>query len=187
LETNVRRIAIYSTAVAVFALVVSARAADVPAKNVTMSAVTYEELDKAVTEKKGKVVLLDFWATWCGPCVKKFPHFVETHKKYAPNGLVCVSVSMDPKGKDDRYDKDEVLTFLKEKGATFPNYVALGYSKDDEKFEKRFGLEGGIPFMVMFDKTGKRVWTSEDWAEKDYTAEKFNAELDKLIEAELAK
>jgi thiol-disulfide isomerase/thioredoxin len=183
----VRRIAIFVVAIALPAMVVSVRGADEPAKGVTVTAVNFEGLDKAVDEKKGKVVLIDFWATWCGPCVKKFPHFVATNKKYSEKGLVCMSVSMDPRGKEDKYDKDEVLKFLKDKEATFPNYVALGYAKDDEKFTKRFGLEGGIPFMVMFDKTGKRVWTSEDWDGKDYTPEQFNAELDKLIEAELKK
>lgn len=169
------------------ALVVSVRAADEPAKDVAVAEANYDALDKAVTDRKGKVVLIDFWATWCGPCVKKFPQFVATHKKYADKGLACMSVSMDPRGKDEKYDKDAVLKFLKEKEATFTNYILLGYLKDDEKVEKRFGLEGGIPFMVLFDKTGKRVWTSEDWAEKDYTPEQFKAELDKLIEVELKK
>lgn len=156
------------------------RAADEPAKNVTVTAVKVEQLDKVIADQKKKVVLVDFWATWCGPCVKKFPHFVETHKKYSAKGLVCVSVSMDPKGKDDKYDNDAVLKFLKDKGAAFPNFVLLGYQTDEEKINKRFGLDGGIPFKALFGKDGKRVWTSE---EKELTDE----ELDKLIEAELAK
>ncbi|MDY3552658.1 TlpA disulfide reductase family protein [Gemmata sp. JC717] len=155
------------------------RAADEPDKNVTVTEAKVDALAKAVADQK-KVVLVDFWATWCGPCVKKFPHFVDTHKKYKDKGLVCVSVSMDPKGKDDKYDKDAVLKFLKEKGAAFPNFVLLGYQADEEQVNKRFGLDGGIPFQVLFGKDGKRVWTSE---EKELT----DAELDKLIEAELAK
>ncbi len=147
---------------------------------VEVTEVRYVALDAAVTERKGKVVLMDFWATWCGPCVKKFPHFVETHKKYSNKGMVCVSVSLDPKGKDEKYDKDAVLKFLKDKGAAFPNFVLLGYRTDEEKINKRFGLDGGIPFMALFGKDGKRVWHSE---EKDLEDE----ELDKLIEAELAK
>ena len=154
---------------------------------VEVAPVTHEQLDAAVAGRKGEVVLMDFWATWCGPCVKRFPHFVDIHKKYAGRGLVTVSVSMDPQGKEDKYDKEKVLKFLKEKGATFPNYILLGYAKDSEKVEKRFGLEGGIPFMVLFDKNGKRVWTSEEWAEKDWPEEKYYAELERLIEGELSK
>jgi hypothetical protein len=112
--------------------------------------------------------------------VKKFPHFVETHKKYKDKGLVCVSVSLDPKGKEDKYDKDAVLKFLRDKGAAFPNFVLLGYQADEEKVAKRFGLDGGIPFQALFGRDGKRVWHSEEKELKD-------EELDKLIEAELVK
>ncbi len=140
----------------------------------------YEALDEFVKANKGKVILMDFWATWCVPCVKKFPHFVDTHKKYSAKGLLCASVSLDPRGKEEKYDKDSVGNFLKEKDAAFPNFVLREYAADDEKINKRFGLDGGIPFMVLFDKTGKRVWDSEQ-------KELNNAELDKLIEEELAK
>src|SRR5262245_19388076 len=51
-------------------------------------------LDKALKDQKEKVVLVNFWATWCGPCVKKFPAFVELHKTYSSRGLTCVSVSL---------------------------------------------------------------------------------------------
>ena len=174
------RVLILAGVLAIAVVAVPSRAADEPAKGVAVSEVKVEALEKAVADQKKKVVLIDFWATWCGPCVKGFPHFVATHKKYADKGLVCVSVSMDPKGKDDKYDKDAVLKFLKEKEAVFPNFVMLGYRDDEEKINKRFGLDGGIPFKVLFGKEGKRVWNSE---EKELT----DAELDKLIEADLAK
>ena len=91
-----------------------------------------------------------------------------------------MSVSLDPKGKEDKYDKDAVLKFLKDKDAAFPNYVLLGLRDDEDKVTKRFGLDGGIPFMAMFGKDGAKVWDSE---QKELT----DADLDKLIEAELAK
>src|SRR5207237_92444 len=139
-------------------------------KSATMIAVTeakYDALDQAVMAEKGKVVLMDFWATWCGPCVKKFPHFVETHKKYKDKGLVCVSVSLDKEGPKGEYDREKVLAFLKDKDAAFRNFILLGYKEDDAKITKRFGLEGGVPFMALFGKNGKKVWDSEETKLKD--------------------
>ena len=176
-----RRITLSAALLALLALIAGGvPAAAEPIKDVAVTEAKFDDLDKAVTAGKGKVVLVDFWATWCLPCVKKFPHFVETNKKYKDKGLLCVSVSLDPKGKEDKYDKDAVQKFLKEKGATFPNYVLMEYIKDEAKVTKRFGMDGGIPFMVLFDKDGKMVWNSEQKELKD-------DELDKLIEAELAR
>ena len=182
LETVVRRIILLPACLfAAFALIDNGSpAADAPGKGVTVAEVKYDDLDKAITAGKGKVVLVDFWATWCGPCVKKFPHFVETSKKYKDKGLACVSVSMDKEGPAKEYDKEKVLKFLQEKEAAFPNYILLDYKDTDAKITKRFGLDGGIPFQALFGKDGKKVWDSEEKALKD-------GELEKLIETELAK
>ncbi|HJZ58690.1 MAG TPA: TlpA disulfide reductase family protein [Gemmataceae bacterium] len=135
-----------------------------------------DALDAAVKSNKGKVVVIDFWATWCAPCVKKFPHLVELHQKYADKGLVCVSVSLD-----DLEDKGKALDFLKEKGATFPNFLlSVSGKEEDKKLEERYGLRGAIPHMVVFGRSGEKVWSA--------TGEKTTPkELDELIEAELAK
>ena len=179
-----RRLAMCATLLALAAAVATpgGRAADEPAKGgaVEVKEVKFDDLDKAVAARKGKVVLVDFWATWCAPCVKKFPHFVELHKTYKDKGLACVSVSMDKEGPKGSYDREKVLKFLKEQDAAFPNFVVLSPDDDEEKLNKRFGKEAGIPFMAMFGKDGKKVWDSEEKSLKD-------EELDKLIEAELAK
>lgn len=134
-----------------------------------------EVLDAAVKQHKGKVVLIDFWATWCAPCVKKFPHLVELHRKYADKGLVCMSVTLD-----DEEDKGKALTFLQDKGATFPNFILTATSKDEEKKqEERYGLRGSIPYMVAFGRGGEKIWDSRD--------KKTDAELDEFIEMQLAK
>jgi thiol-disulfide isomerase/thioredoxin len=155
-------------------------AADDPASKVTVKEVRATDLATAVKAQKGKVVLIDCWATWCPPCVKKFPHFVELHKKYGEKGLVCVSLSMDKYSDEDSYKQEKVLTFLKDKGAVFQNFVASEPKKDEEPLLKLLGDYSAIPYMVMFDRTGKKVWVSD---EKKLTDE----QLDKLIEMQLAE
>lgn len=175
------RLAVCAGLLAVVSAAVAAGRADEPAKTVAVSEVAVTEIDKAVTSAKGKVVVVDFWATWCAPCVKKFPHLVELHKRYRDKGLVCVSVSADKEGPKKAYDKEKVLAFLKEQGATFPNFIVADPDADEKKLLERFGKESGIlPYMTVFGKDGKRVWDSE---QKKLTDE----ELVKLIETELAK
>src|SRR3954465_6271496 len=67
----------------------------------------FPTLEKAVADEKGKVVVVDFWATWCGPCVKSFPHLVEIPQRYHERGLVCIAASLD-----NASDSDEVERFL---------------------------------------------------------------------------
>jgi thiol-disulfide isomerase/thioredoxin len=153
-------------------------------KDVTVTEVRAEAMDKAITDLKGKVVVVDFWATWCGPCVKKFPHLVEMHKKFADKGLACISVSMDKLGPADEYKQEKVLAFLKQKGATFPNYIAADPEADEKKINARFGEFAGIPYMVVFDKTGRRVWDSES---TPIPAKEFAEKVEKLIQDQLAK
>ena len=152
--------------------------------NATLSLASYSEFDAFVQKSKGKVVVVDFWATWCGPCVKKFPHLVEMHKKYADKGLVCVSISMDKAGPGEDYKAEKVLAFLKQKEATFPNFIVANPVTDEKKIEARFGDYSVIPYMVVFDKAGRRVWDSDPTV----TPPKDSAEkLEKLIQDQLAK
>jgi thiol-disulfide isomerase/thioredoxin len=155
---------------------------DDSAKKIDATEVRASELEKALKDQKGKVVLIDCWATWCAPCVKKFPHLVEMHKKYADKGLVCVSLSMDKFGlDDDEYKKDKVVKFLRDKGATFPNFIVSEPKKDEEALLKLIGDFQAIPYMVMFDRDGKKVWASDEKPKLD------DEKLEKLIEEQLSK
>ena len=155
--------------------------APLPPTEVAVEEVRGDALSVALAKHKDKVVVVDLWATWCESCVKKFPHFVAMHKKYADKGLVCVSLSMD-KLTPTTYKKAAVLEFLKKQDAAFPNYVVLE-PEDDEKaltalFTEDYRL---IPLMVIFDKGGRRVWSSGDGPKLS------DEQLDKKIEELLAK
>ena len=148
---------------------------------ISVEEVRGDALSSAIARHKDKVVVVDLWATWCESCVKKFPHFVEMHKKYASKGLVCISLSMD-KLTPTTYRKQPVLEFLKKQGATFPNYVVLEPEDDEKALVARFGEDYRlIPLMVIFDKAGRRVWTSADGPKLS------DEQLEKKIEELLSK
>jgi thiol-disulfide isomerase/thioredoxin len=150
-------------------------------KEIVVEEVRGDVLDAAIARHKDKVVVVDLWATWCESCVKKFPHLVDLHKKYADKGLVCISVSMD-RLTPTTYKKETVLDFLKKQGAAFPNYVVLEPETDEKELSMRLSEDYRlIPLMVVFDKAGRRVWTSGDGPSLT------EAQLDKKIEELLSK
>lgn len=131
---------------------------DKPAEPITVTKVTYDELDKAVKSHRGKVVLIDVWFRGCAPCVKKFPHLVAMHKKYGPRGLVCVSlnpVDTDPK------DRAKVEKFLTEKGASFPNYILDDNEENWKKWNEKYPTNV-TPAVILFDRKGERVKVIEE-------------------------
>jgi thiol-disulfide isomerase/thioredoxin len=149
-----------------------------PAKaEVTQLEIGGKELAAAVAGYKDKVVVVDFWATWCGPCVKKFPHLVELHKKHAAKGLVCVSVDM---GRLGVYDRAKSLEFLTKQQATFPNFAPADPDKDGAAIEKAFGEDFRLlPYLVVFDRGGRRVWDSA--ANLDATPAQVEAKVVELL------
>lgn len=97
------------------------------------------------------MILVDFWATWCGPCTKEFPRTVEMARKYGDRGLSVVSVSLD-----DPASRDAVLKFLHQQGATFTNLLSQ-HGLDDKSFEE-FQIEGGaIPHYKIYDRQGEEI------------------------------
>jgi len=94
---------------------------------------------------KGKVVILDFWATWCPPCKKEIPDFIELQKKYGEKGLVIVGVSLDEQG------PSVVKPFITQLGISYP--IVMG----DEKIVQDFGGVEGIPTTFIIDREGKIV------------------------------
>jgi thiol-disulfide isomerase/thioredoxin len=93
---------------------------------------------------RGKVVLLDFWATWCAPCREEIPHFVEMQEKYRGQGLEIVGVSVDDSA-------EPVRKFYQEYKMNYP--VVMG----DEKVAGAYGGVLGLPIAFLIDREGKIV------------------------------
>jgi len=109
---------------------------------------TLDSLDgKAVTLSgyHGQAVLLNFWATWCGPCKIEMPWFIELQKEYGPQGLQIVGVAMDDAS------KDEIDKFAKEMGVNYP--ILIG----KEAVGQRYGGVNVLPTTFFIDRDGKIV------------------------------
>ncbi len=107
---------------------------------------------------KGKnICLVEFWATWCGPCRRSIPHLTEMQKKFKDKGVVVVGVSVDEDKK--RKTRDKVDEFVKEQGDKMNYAVALD-DKDrstNKAYMEEFKCDG-IPTAFLIDKSGKLVW-----------------------------
>lgn len=97
-----------------------------------------------LAKMRGKVVLVDFWATWCGPCIGEIPNVVATYKKLHDKGFEIVGISLDK-------DKDRLASFTKDKGMTWVQYFD-GKVWENE-ISSKYGIMG-IPAMWVLDKKG---------------------------------
>ena len=99
-----------------------------------------------LASKRDKVVLLNLWATWCGPCRYEIPELQTIHAKYAPKGFEVIGVSVDESG------VEPVRQFVNEHKMTYP--VAL----DPEGKLAGIFQTSVLPTSVLLDRTGKIVW-----------------------------
>jgi len=113
---------------------------------------------KLLQANKGKVVLVDFWATWCAPCRAEMPKIAKLADSLKAKGLVVLTISAD-----DPEQEADALKFLKQSGVAMPSYVRR--AKNDDKFINAIDpkWQGALPAMFLYDKTGKRVksWVGE--------------------------
>jgi len=99
--------------------------------------------DVALSQYKGKVLVLDFWATWCGPCKVEIPEFVEMQKKYGPSGLQIVGISIDD-------TPAELAPYVADMKMNYP--VLVG--KDRQDVQDAYGPLVGIPVSVIIARDG---------------------------------
>lgn len=168
---------------------VTSAVADVPAADagpgkaaadsVTVSVVTPAEFSDVIAKHAGKVVFVDFWATWCVPCRKAFPHTVDLARKH-PEKLAVVSMSLD-----DADAKEDVLDFLKKQNAAFDNLMC-SYGGADESYDAYQIPGAALPYFRIYDRDGSLKHTFGYDAENDQGVDetKVHEALEALIAAE---
>jgi peroxiredoxin len=101
----------------------------------------------SVSAYKGKIVLVDFWATWCGPCVGELPNVLKTYEKYHGKGFEIVGVSLDN-------DKSKLTSFIKAKNMTWQQFFdGQGWKN---KVAEKYTVQS-IPATYLVDKEGKLI------------------------------
>jgi thiol-disulfide isomerase/thioredoxin len=123
------------------------------AGDVTYRIVKYEGLVDAILKNRGKILVVDFWADFCAPCKARFPALVKFANEHARDGLVVVSVALDPLDGSLEPRADTIANidrFLKKQNATFTNLVLDEPNSIWEKFHIV-----GIPSVYVFDREGK--------------------------------
>jgi len=129
----------------------------------------FSEVDLAgqplsIASRKGKVVLVDFWATWCGPCVHELPNVIKSYEKHHAKGFEIIGVSLDQ-------DEQKLKNFIKEKNMTWQQFFdGKGWGN---KLAGKYGVQS-IPATYLLDGEGKIIG-------KDLRGDELEAAIAKAI------
>lgn len=115
-------------------------------------AVAAEGFDPAAY--RGKVVYLDFWASWCPPCLQSFPWMKKMQDTYGREGLVVIAVNVD-------HDRQAAEAFMKK---TTPNFKVV-YDSENKLFDAYQLI--GMPTAILFDREGKQRTRHVGWKPAD--------------------
>jgi thiol-disulfide isomerase/thioredoxin len=118
--------------------------ADAKAANLNFTLKDIDGKDVRLADFKGKAILLDFWATWCGPCKIEIPWFVEFQNRYGKDGLQVLGVSVDD-------TPDKLRPYVGDLKMNYP--VLIGLNRDD--VQDAYGPMLGIPVSVLISREGK--------------------------------
>nr|VFK81329.1 MAG: Peroxiredoxin [Candidatus Kentron sp. SD] len=105
--------------------------------------------ERNLSDWKGKIIILNFWATWCPPCLREIPAMIKMQAKWQQNNIQFIGVSLD--------DPDKVKQFAQEKGLNYPNFLGTAFHI---AISRDLGNETGIlPYTVIINPDFKVIYT----------------------------
>ncbi len=129
-----------------------AEESDLVGKDLDLAGTTAAGKDFKWADYRGKVVLVDFWATWCGPCKKEMPHVKELNEKLGEKGFAVVGISLDK-------DQEALAAYLAENQIPWENLAG----DETQELAQKYGVRG-IPTMMAIGKDGKILGVSHNVA-----------------------
>ncbi len=121
----------------------------------------------SISRWDGKVILLNFWATWCPPCREEIPAFMEVSKRYANRGFEIVGVAVD--------DREAVLKLTQQLGVDYPQLIG---DQNAVEIAERYGNRyGALPFSVLIDRQGIIRFSKPG----EFPREQLEAKLESLL------
>jgi thiol-disulfide isomerase/thioredoxin len=136
-----------------------ARGLDLPGQTLEIKGTTVDGKPFDLTELRGKIVLIDFFTTWCGPCRAELPNVRSTYERYHDRGFEVVTISLDD-------DRDALNNFLKAEAVPWTMLYDGPWSDNPNAIY--YGVSG-VPDLILIDKQGKVVsngWEGEKWRAK---------------------
>ncbi len=134
--------------------------------------------DARVAKHLGQVVLVDFWATWCAPCVEQLSHTAELAERYRGRELVVMSVSCD-----EPTDLEPIRAVLQSKGADVIENLVSQFGGSPQTMEAFEIAPGALPAYKLYDRNGalRQTFELDLQAERQFTPEDIDAAVEKLL------
>jgi|GEM_PF-1269539 len=141
-----------------------------PAKDFTLADLNGNKVQ--LSQLKGKVVMIDFWGTWCGPCVGELPHLVKLYEKYKNNpNVIFYGIDIDEQ-------PPVIKKFMEEKGYSFNVLIGSG-----SNVQKDYNVTA-VPTKFLIDKQGKIQFSHQGYSPKSDVVEELSKEIDELLNLE---
>jgi thiol-disulfide isomerase/thioredoxin len=107
---------------------------------------------RLIDSHRGKIVLVNFWATWCAPCREEMPQLARIHSSLRGQGFTLLTISAD-----EPEDEADARAFLTESKVSFPAWIKR--AKDDDRFINAIDPKwsGALPALFLYDRAGKKV------------------------------